>query len=108
MSSTIDDTIERDDTQEHDELRALVDQALSEDARSGEVKLPLAQIVSEVGVPYGTLSAWYGRTYKGRNDRVAGAVRAWLTTREARKRVAVRTPDAPAFTRTATASPPRP
>ncbi len=106
MGSTIEEAVERDDgaVLDHEALRRQVDQALTEDARTGEAKLPLAQAAPEVGIPYGTLSAWYGGSYKGNNDRVAGAVRAWLLTRQARKRAAVEMPTAPAFVRTPTAS----
>lgn len=106
MGSTIEEAVERDDGAglDHDALRRQVDQALTEDARPGEAKLPLAQAAPEVGIPYGTLSAWYGGSYKGNNDRVGRSVQAWLITRQARKRTAVSMPDAPPFIRTATAS----
>lgn len=64
----------------------------------------LTAIATEVGIAYATLAAWRNDKYAGRNERVAAAVRAWLTRRVARTRAATVLPANPGFVMTRTAS----
>jgi DNA transposition AAA+ family ATPase len=61
------------------------------------------EIATASGVKYGTLSVWLTGKYTGRNDRVAFDLQRWLDTREARKKVEMIAPRAPAFVFTKTA-----
>lgn len=62
-----------------------------------------SDIANASGVKLGTLGVWLSGKYAGRNDRVAAEMQRWLDTREARKRVEMVAPKAPAFVWTKTA-----
>jgi DNA transposition AAA+ family ATPase len=98
MSSTVEDALE-DGPQELDEtaVRAAFDAATKQDGR------PLARLAPEVGIAYGTLSAWRGGTYLGDNRRVTIAAQAWLLQRVARARQKTLLPAEPGFIMTKTA-----
>lgn len=72
--------------------------AIADDGRS------LNQIAIEVGIGYSTLAAWRNGKYAGDNDKVAQAVRAWLTRRVAQARTTTVMPTDPGFVLTKTAS----
>lgn len=99
MSSTVEASLE-EATTELDEaaVRAAFDAAVKQDGRA------LARIAPEVGIPYGTLSAWRGGTYEGNNNRIAVAAQAWLLKRTARARAKTMLPVEPGFVMTKTAS----
>lgn len=57
----------------------------------------------EAGISYATFAAWLGRTYAGRNDRIAEQVAKWLEAREQRAASRAALPEAPKFVTTPTA-----
>ncbi|WP_323034555.1 AAA family ATPase [Pararhodobacter sp.] len=61
-------------------------------------------VSDESGIPYGTFTAWMGRTYKGRVADKAADVQRWLETRRENSRVRSTIPDAPPFVGTPTAN----
>lgn len=61
-------------------------------------------VSDESGIPYGTLTAWMGGTYKGRVADKAADVQRWLETRRENSRVRSTIPDAPPFVATPTAN----
>lgn len=65
--------------------------------------LKATEVSTASGVKHGTLSVWLTGKYAGRNDRVAAELQRWLDTREARKKVEMVAPKAPAFVWTRTA-----
>jgi DNA transposition AAA+ family ATPase len=99
MSSTAEAALE-DGPQELDEaaVRADFDGAIAQDGRA------LTKIAPEVGIAYGTLSAWRGGTYAGDGKRITLAAKAWLLQRVARARAKMLLPAEPAFMMTKTAS----
>ena len=65
--------------------------------------LPQTLIAREVGMPYGTLTAWLGGSYQGRNDLKAAEVQKWLRARKVRAETQAMAPAAPRFVATPTA-----
>ena len=68
-----------------------------------ERKITQAEIARQIGMPSGTFTNWMGRTYKGRNERVADQVLSWLNSLETQERTRALQPRAPAFVPTKTA-----
>lgn len=83
---------------DEDKIRAEMEAALLEEGRS------LQRVAPEIGVPYGTVSAWRTRSYQGNTQKVAAAVQAWLISRTARARARSVLPAEPSFVLTRTAS----
>lgn len=83
---------------EHDVVRALVRAAMGEDG------VPMTRVAEQAGIPYGTFSSFMGRTYEGRNDKVAHKARVWLDARAARSQSRAKMPAALGFVRTPTAA----
>jgi DNA transposition AAA+ family ATPase len=99
MSSTLERSLETAPPElDETAVRAALEEALAADKR------PLAQVAPEIGIPYGTVSAWRGGKYNGDTSRVATAVQAWLTSRDARANARATLPVEPGFVMTQTAS----
>lgn len=60
-------------------------------------------VAREIGMPYGTFSAWLGGSYAGRSDLKAAEAQKWLRTRELRQETQRLMPEAPRFVETQTA-----
>lgn len=59
--------------------------------------LSQADVARQAGIAYGTFTGWLGGTYQGNNDRVAGEVQIWLSSRTEQKRAASVVPRMPGF-----------
>lgn len=66
--------------------------------------LNLADVARLSGVAYGTLTTFMTGKYAGRNDRVAEALKLWLTSRSQQRRTRAVLPRAPSFVATTTAA----
>lgn len=82
---------------EQDEIRSAVRSIMEAE------NLSQAAVARDSGIAYGTFTGWLAGTYQGNNDRVAGEVQIWLTSRQEKKRAATAVPRVPGFQITASA-----
>lgn len=95
MAKTVNETTFT--VEEMEEIRARVRAVMEAEG------LSQTDVARESGIAYGTFTGWLAGTYQGKNDRVAGEVQIWLSSRVERKRQATIMPREPGFQMTPTA-----